>query len=67
VLIQQASSQGQGERQLRAKAEAIRRLVERIDLIFAPTGKKYPQSDPEAVVIVPKAGAGPEVRYDVSA
>jgi DNA invertase Pin-like site-specific DNA recombinase len=67
VLIQQASNQGQGERQVRAKAEAIRRLVERIDVFFTPTGKKYPQSLPDAVVIVPKAGAGPEVRYDVSA
>ncbi|MFQ3650549.1 MAG: recombinase zinc beta ribbon domain-containing protein, partial [Gemmataceae bacterium] len=63
ALIQQASSQGQGERQVRAKAEAIRRLIERIDVFFTPTGKKYPQSVPDAVVIVPKAG--PEVRYDV--
>lgn len=67
ALIQQASSHGQGERQVRARAEAIRRLIERIDVYFTPTGKKYPQSVPEAVVIVPKEGAGPEVRYDVSA
>lgn len=66
ALIQQASSNGEGERQVRARAEAIRRLIERIDVYFTPTGKKYPQSVPEAVVIVPKEGAGPEVRYDVS-
>jgi DNA invertase Pin-like site-specific DNA recombinase len=64
ALILQAESQGEGEHHVRAKAEAIRRLVERIDVVFTPTGKKYPQSVPEAVVIVPKSG--PEVRYDVS-
>lgn len=63
-LVEDAQDSGKEERKARAKAEALGRLVERIEVFFVPTGKKYPQSLPETVVIVPKSG--PPVRYDVS-
>ena len=63
-MIRQVQSNGQGEQKARARTEALGRLVERIDVFFVPTGKKYPQSLPETVVIVPKVGT--PVRYDVS-
>jgi hypothetical protein len=64
AMIRQVQSNGHGERKSRARTESLARLVERIDVFFVPTGKKYPQSVPEAVVIVPKVGT--PVRYDVS-
>ncbi len=64
ALIRQVQSTGSSEQKCRARTEALSRLVERIDVFFVPTGKKYPQSLPETVVIVPKAGT--PVRYDVS-
>lgn len=63
-LIRDAQDPGKDERKARAKAEALGRLIERIEVFFVPTGKKYPQSLPETVAIVPKSG--PPVRYDVS-
>lgn len=49
---------------LRFKAEAIRKLIDRIDVYFEPTGKKYPQSVPLWIEVIPVAGA--KVRYAVS-
>lgn len=63
-LIRDSQDPGKDERKARAKAEALGRLIERIEVFFVPTGKKYPQSLPETVAIVPKSG--PPVRYDVS-
>lgn len=49
---------------LRAKAEAVRRLIDRIDVEFQPTGKSYPQSVPIFIDVIPVEGA--KVRYAVS-
>lgn len=45
----------------RRTAEAVRQVVERVDLTFAPTGRKCPTSKLVEVVVVPK-GADPR-RY----
>ena len=52
------------EGSLRVRAEAVRRLIDRIDVQFQPTGKSYPQSVPLWVEVIPVSGA--KVRYAVS-
>jgi len=49
---------------LRAKAEAVRRLIDRIDVEFEPTGKSYPQSVPIFIDVIPVEGS--KVRYAVA-
>jgi DNA invertase Pin-like site-specific DNA recombinase/uncharacterized coiled-coil protein SlyX len=44
----------------RRKAEAVRSCIERINLTFKPTGKKYPKSELVAVEIIPNTSNGPE-------
>lgn len=49
---------------LRVKAEAVRRLIDRIDVEFEPTGKSYPQSVPIFIDVIPVEGS--KVRYAVA-
>ncbi len=62
--IQTAGRRSSSEATLRHKADALGRLVKRIDVHFEPTGKKYPQSVPVFVEVIPHEGE--EVRYPVS-
>lgn len=44
----------------RRKAQAVRGCIERINLTFQPTGKKYPKSELVGVEIIPNTSNGPE-------
>jgi hypothetical protein len=44
----------------RRKANAVRACIQRINLTFKPTGKKYPKSELESVEIIPVDQHGPE-------
>ena len=48
---------------LRARSEALRKIIDRIEVHFVPTGKAYPQSLPAVIQIFPKTGN--DVRYAV--
>ncbi len=63
--IRQAIATVQEEKPgLRAKSEALGKIIARIEVTFKPTGKKYPQAVPEFVTIIPHTGK--EVRYAAS-
>jgi hypothetical protein len=44
----------------RRKASAVRACIQRINLTFKPTGKKYPKSELETVEIIPVDQHGPK-------
>jgi hypothetical protein len=64
--IEAAKAALTGEDELRARAEAVGQIVDKIVVAFEPTGKKYPQSRPVCVTVVPKVGAAKEYRNLVS-
>jgi DNA invertase Pin-like site-specific DNA recombinase/uncharacterized coiled-coil protein SlyX len=44
----------------RRKAQAVRSCIDRINLTFRPTGKKYPKSELVGMEIIPNTSHGPE-------
>jgi hypothetical protein len=49
---------------LRAKAERLRQVIDRIVVRFEPTGRKYPKSKALEIEIVPKVGGAVKYRTD---